>query len=125
MGENSQTPPPNPAFPSPIPQTIRTNSYSEDKERRGASLRMARFRIEESPTQTWTACMAIILHSSASGPLYPGHAVFALRSLPPSPQGHCAPVTWPPIQRGILYLKRVCFGLWFIERGIFYLERAK
>ena len=68
--------------------------------------------------------MAIILHSS--GPSYPGHAVFALRSLPPSPQGHCALVTWPPIlERGRLYLKRACFGLWFIGRGIFYLERAK
>lgn len=54
--------------------------------------------------------MAIILHSS--GPLYPGLAVFALRSFPPSPQGQCAPVTRPPIlERGILYLKRACFHI--------------
>ena len=53
--KEDDNPPPNPTSPSPIPQTIRTNSYSVNKERRGAGLGMARSRIEESPTQTWTA----------------------------------------------------------------------
>ena len=51
-----------------------------------------------------------------------------------SPPSHFATVSSPPIllvlvyglkERGILHLKRACFALWLIERGILLLKHAK
>ena len=39
--------------------------------------------------------------------------------------GHFARVTYPPfLERGMLYLKLACFGLWMKKRGILHLKRA-
>ena len=52
--------------------------------------------------------------------------MYGYRSFRPrviSSPGYFAPVTQPPsLERGILYLKRACFGLWRIERAILQFE---